>query len=68
MDEMRDRNEPQEVVDWYVPRQGTEVVDCYVHHRPLPESVRPAPPKPPRKRTGLWIFLCIIEWNYIEEV
>ena len=60
MDEMRDRNEPQEVVDWYVPRQGTEVVDCYVHHRPLPESVRPAPPKPPRKRTGLWIFLCIM--------
>ena len=60
MDEMRDRNEPQEVVDWYVPRQGTEVVDCYVHHRPLPESVRPAPPKPPRKRTGLWIFLRIM--------
>lgn len=60
MDEMRDRNEPQEVVDWYVPRQGTEVVDCYVHHRPLPESVRPAPPKPPRKRTGLWIFLGIM--------
>ena len=48
MDEMRDRNEPQ------------EVVDCYVHHRPLPESVRPAPPKPPRKRTGLWIFLGIM--------
>ena len=60
MDEMRDRNEPQEVVDWYVPRQGTEVGDCYVHHRPLPESVRPAPPKPPRKRTGLWIFLGIM--------
>lgn len=60
MDEMRDRNEPQEVVDWYVPRQGTEVVDYYVHHRPLPESVRPAPPKPPRKRTGLWIFLGIM--------
>ena len=60
MDDLRDRNEPQEVVDWYVPRQGTEVVDCYVHHRPLPESVRPAPPKPPRKRTGLWIFLGIM--------
>ena len=60
MDEMRDRNEPQEVVDWYVPRQGTEVVDYYVHHQPLPESVRPAPPKPPRKRTGLWIFLGIM--------
>ena len=60
MDDLRDRNEPQEVVDWYVPRQGTEVVDGYVHHRPLPESVRPAPPKPPRKRTGLWIFLGIM--------
>ena len=62
MDELRDRNEPQEVVDWYVPQQGREVVDYYVHHQPLPESIRPAPPKPPRKKkhTGLWIFLGIM--------
>ena len=62
MDELRDRTEPQEVVDWYVPQQGKEVVDYYVHHQPLPESIRPAPPKPPRKKkhTGLWIFLGIM--------
>ena len=62
MDELRDRNEPQEVVDWYVPQQGREVVDYYVHHQPLPESVRPAPPQPPKKkkRLGLWIFLGIM--------
>lgn len=62
MDELRDRTEPQEVVDWYVPQQGREVVDYYVHHQPLPESIRPAPPQPPRKKkhTGLWIFLGIM--------
>ena len=62
MDELRDRTEPQEVVDWYGPQQGKEVVDYYVHHQPLPESIRPAPPKPPRKKkhTGLWIFLGIM--------
>ena len=62
MDELRDKTEPQEVVDWYVPPQGTEVVDYYVHPQPLPESVRPAPPTPPKKkkRTGLWIFLGIM--------
>lgn len=62
MDELRDKTEPQEVVDWYVPPQGTEVVDYYVHSQPLPESVRPAPPTPPKKkkRTGLWIFLGIM--------
>ena len=62
MDELRDRTEPQEVVDWYVPQQGREVVDYYVHHQPLPESIRPAPPMPPRKKkhTGLWIFLGIM--------
>lgn len=62
MDELRDRTEPQEVVDWYVPQQGKEVVDYYVHHQPLPESIRPAPPQPPRKKkhTGLWIFLGIM--------
>ena len=62
MDELRDRNEPQEVVDWYVPQQGREVVDYYIHHEPLPESVRPAPPQPPKKkkRLGLWIFLGVM--------
>lgn len=62
MDELRDRTEPQEVVDWYVPQQGREVVDYYVHHQPLPESIRPAPPRPPRKKkhTGLWIFLGVM--------
>ena len=62
MDELRDRHEPREVVDWYIPRQGTEVVDYYVHQHPLPESARPAPVRPPRKRRllGLWIFLAIM--------
>ena len=62
MDELRDRTEPREVVDWYVPQQGREVVDYYVHHQPLPESIRPAPPQPPKKKKhlGLWIFLGIM--------
>lgn len=66
MDEVREQTQPQadprEVVDWYVPRQGSEVVDYYVHHRPLPEGVRPVPPCPPRrkKRLGLWIFLGVM--------
>ena len=62
MDELRDRNEPQEVVDWYIPQQGKEVVDYYIHHQPLPESVRPAAPQPPKKKKhlGLWIFLGIM--------
>ena len=46
MDELRDRNEPQEVVDWYIPPEGNEVVDYYVHRQPLPNSVRPAPRQP----------------------
>ena len=59
---MRDRNDPREVVDWYIPRQGTEVVDYYVHDRPLPESARPAPPPVPKRkrRLGLWIFLAVM--------
>ena len=62
MDDLRDRNDPREVVDWYIPRQGTEVVDYYVHDRPLPESARPAPPPVPKKkrRLGLWIFLAVM--------
>ena len=64
MDELRDRNEPQEVVDWYIPRQGNEVVDYYVHHQPLPECVRPAPAQQAvpqkKKRRGLWIFLGVM--------
>ena len=62
MDELRERTEPQEIVDWYIPRQGTEVVDCYVHHQPLPECVRPSPAPAPKKkkRLGLWIFLGIM--------
>lgn len=62
MDDLRDRNDPREVVNWYIPRQGTEVVDYYVHDRPLPESARPAPPPVPKKkrRLGLWIFLAVM--------
>lgn len=62
MDDLRDRNDPREVVDWYIPRQGTEVVDYYVHDRPLPESARPAPPSVPKRkrRLGLWIFLAVM--------
>lgn len=62
MDDLRDRNDPREVVDWYIPRQGTEVVDYYVHDRPLPESARPVPPPVPKKKRwlGLWIFLAVM--------
>ena len=64
MDELRDRNEPQEVVGWYTPRQGNEVVDYYVHRQPLPECVRPTPPQQTvpqkKKRRGLWIFLGVM--------
>lgn len=62
MDEYRENTEPQEVVSWYVPPQGQEVVDCYVQKEPLPQSVRPAQPQPPRrkKRLGLWIFLGVM--------
>ena len=64
MDELRDRNEPQEVIGWYTPRQGNEVVDYYVHRQPLPECVRPAPPQQAepqkKKRRGLWIFLGVM--------
>ena len=64
MDELRDRNEPQEVVGWYTPRQGNEVVDCYVHRQPLPECVRPVPAQQAapqkKKRRGLWIFLGVM--------
>ena len=64
MDELRDRNEPQEVVGWYTPRQGNEVVDYYVHRQPLPERVRPVPAQQAapqkKKRRGLWIFLGVM--------
>lgn len=62
MDEYKENTEPQEVVSWYVPPQGQEVVDCYVQKSPLPQSVRPAPTQPPRrkKRLGLWIFLGVM--------
>ena len=64
MDELRDRNESQEVVGWYIPQQGNEVVDYYVHRQPLPECVRPAPAQQAepqkKKRRGLWIFLGVM--------
>ncbi len=62
MDDLRDRNDPREVVDWYIPQQGNEVVDYYVYHQPLPESARPVPPPLPRKKRllGLWIFLAVM--------
>ena len=67
MDEMRENTVPQgeeesrEVVGWYVPRQGQEVVEYYVHRDPLPELVRPREEtKKKRSRRGLWIFLGIM--------
>ena len=66
MDEKRETTMPQkekerEVVGWYVPRQGREVVEYYVHRDPLPELVRPREEtKKKRSRRGLWIFLGIM--------
>lgn len=63
MDEKRETTVPheeesREVVGWYVPRQGREVVEYYVHREPLPEMVRPREEvKKKRSRRGLWIFL-----------
>ena len=52
--------EEREVVGWYVPRQGREVVEYYVHRDPLPELVRPREETKKRSRRGLWIFLGIM--------
>lgn len=67
MDEKRETTVPQreeesrEVVGWYVPRQGQEVVEYYVHRDPLPELVRPREEtKKKRSRRGLWIFLGLM--------
>ena len=66
MDEMRETAVPQdeeksrEVVSWYVPRQGREVVECYVHRKPLPEAVRPREEREKNSRRGLWIFLGLL--------
>lgn len=67
MDELRETTAPQgeeesrEVVGWYVPRQGQEVVEYYVHRDPLPELVRPREEtKKKRSRRGLWIFLGLM--------
>ena len=67
MDEKRETTVPQreeesrEVVGWYVPRQGQEVVEYYVHRDPLPALVRPREEmKKKRSRRGLWIFLGLM--------
>ncbi len=63
MDELRENRqteESREVVGWYVPRQGREVVDCYVQPRELPECVRPREVVKKRSRRGLWIFLAAV--------
>ena len=61
MEELREKvntEQPREVVGWYVPRQGREVVACYVQPRELPECVRPHEEEKKRSRRGLWIFLA----------
>lgn len=66
MDEMRENIHPdvadeREVVGWYVPRQGREVVEYYIHRDVLPECVRPRETVKKRSRLGLWIFLgCVV--------
>ena len=60
MDELRENlhcEDPREVVGWYVPRQGREVVECYVQPDVLPAYVRPRETVKKRSRRGLWIFL-----------
>lgn len=63
MDELRENRQPEdfrEVVGWYVPQQGREVVDCYVHRDALPECVRPREKEKKHSRRGLWIFLAAV--------
>ena len=60
MEELREKNnteESREVVGWYVPRQGREIVGSYVQPRELPAYVRPRETVKKRSRRGLWIFL-----------
>lgn len=60
MDELRENmhgEDPCEVVGWYVPQQGREVVGSYVQPHELPECVRPRETVKKRSRRGLWIFL-----------
>lgn len=66
MDELRENMIPdneeasREVVGWYVPPQGREVVDCYVHRDVLPAYIRPREEVKKRSRRGLWIFLALM--------
>ena len=66
MDELRENTlpqneeEPREVVGWYVPRQGHEVVEYYVHRDPLPALVRPREVEKKHSLRGLWIFLALV--------
>ena len=66
MDELRENTlpqneeEPREVVGWYVPRQGHEVVEYYVHRDPLPALVRPREEEKKHSLRGLWIFLALV--------
>lgn len=65
MDELRnktewDSGEDREVVGWYVPPQGREVVECYVHRDVLPASIRPREEVKKRSRRGLWVFLALL--------
>lgn len=66
MDELRENTlpqneeEPREVVGWYVPRQGHEIVEYYVHRDPLPALVRPREEEKKHSLRGLWIFLALV--------
>ena len=49
----------EEITGWYVPRAGIpqEVKGCYIHSKPLPESLREI--SAPRKRSRKWLWIGI---------
>jgi serine protease Do len=49
---------PQEVVEYFQLQERREVVEYYVHNRPLPSRIAAGRPvRKERSRKGLWIFL-----------
>ena len=56
--------DPREVVSWYVPRREQEVVSCYVHHDPLPNTVsahlHDTKENKKKRKIGLWVCVAAV--------